>query len=108
MNGHGGVTRRGFMARVGVLAAGAAAPYMLTSTALGAEGKPSASERLAIGFIGVGGMGLSHVNAILGKRKDVEIPARRSAAAGARTHWIRGDPRHPRTGFDVPVVFLMG
>jgi len=38
-----------------------AAPYMLTSQALGAPGVPAASERLTLGFIGVGGMGSGHL-----------------------------------------------
>lgn len=31
-----------------------AAPYVSTSTALGSHGRPPASERIALGFIGVG------------------------------------------------------
>jgi predicted dehydrogenase len=48
---------------------------MLTSNALGGEGKPAASKRLTLGFIGVGGMGLGHVSAILDRNKDIEILA---------------------------------
>jgi len=40
-------------------AAGAlAAPYVITSTALGAEGRPPASERVVTGYLGVGPRGL--------------------------------------------------
>jgi len=48
-------SRRRFLA----LGAGglAAAPYVLTSTALGAPGKPPASDRVAVGMIGCGGRG---------------------------------------------------
>ena len=37
--------------------AAAAAPYVIASTALGADGAKPASERIAIGFIGLGGRG---------------------------------------------------
>jgi len=48
------ITRRGFLQGA---AAAAAAPYVITSTALGAPGKPPASERVTVGHIGVGGRG---------------------------------------------------
>ncbi len=38
-------------------AAGLAAPYVITSAALGAENKAPASERITVGHIGVGGRG---------------------------------------------------
>ncbi len=47
-----GVTRRDFLKT-----AAAAAPYVITSSALGGAGQPPASERIALGFIGVGGRG---------------------------------------------------
>jgi len=52
------MTRRRFL---GAAAGAVAAPYVLTSSALGADGKPPASERIAMGFIGVGSMGGGHV-----------------------------------------------
>jgi predicted dehydrogenase len=36
----------------------AAGPYVITSTALGGQGRPPASERITVGFLGVGGHGL--------------------------------------------------
>jgi predicted dehydrogenase len=48
------ISRRGF---VRGLSASLAAPYVITSTALGAAGKPAASERIAMGAIGIGGRG---------------------------------------------------
>jgi len=53
------VTRRGMLKRTAAVAAGAlAAPYVLTSNALGAaDGTPAASERITLGHIGVGGRG---------------------------------------------------
>jgi len=50
-----GLTRREFL---GVAAAAAAAPYVVTSAALGAEGKPAPSNRITMGFIGTGGQGI--------------------------------------------------
>ncbi|KPJ75345.1 MAG: hypothetical protein AMS14_03745 [Planctomycetes bacterium DG_20] len=49
-----GVTRRRFLHGAG---AALAAPYMITSTALGGEGRPSVSERIVMGGIGMGGRG---------------------------------------------------
>jgi len=55
------IARRTFLSRLGKgAAAAAAAPYVLTSTALGAAGVPAASERVTLGFIGCGGHGLGH------------------------------------------------
>jgi len=52
------MTRRAFCRG----AAGAlAAPYVITSTALGAEGRPPASERVVTGYLGVGPRGLLNV-----------------------------------------------
>jgi len=51
------MTRRGVLKRAGVLCAAAAAPHVITSTALGAPGVPPASERITVGFLGVGGHG---------------------------------------------------
>ena len=48
-------TRRGFL---GGAAAAVAAPYVITSSALGAGGAAPASERVTMGFIGVGGHGV--------------------------------------------------
>ncbi len=71
----GTLSRRSLLRRGAHLAAGAAAaPYVITSTALGGEGKPAASNRLVLGFIGVGGMGTGHLKSFL-ERGDVEIVA---------------------------------
>ena len=56
------ITRRRFLGQGATLAGTTlAAPYMLTSQALGAPGVPAASNRLTLGFIGVGGMGSGHL-----------------------------------------------
>jgi len=47
-------------------AAGAAAPYVITSTALGGEGRPPAGERLVMGAIGVGGRGTGDMRSLMG------------------------------------------
>ena len=49
------VTRREFCRRV---TAACAAPYAITSTALGAAGAVPASDRITVGFIGLGGQGI--------------------------------------------------
>jgi predicted dehydrogenase len=53
------MTRRGFLRRAAVAAAGTvAAPYVLTSAALGAAGRQAASERITLGFVGTGSHGI--------------------------------------------------
>ncbi len=52
------LTRRGFLGRaVSATGAALAAPYVLTSSALGADGRPPAGERIVMGAIGTGGRG---------------------------------------------------
>jgi len=47
----------------------AAAPYVITSTALGNQDKPPASERITVGFLGVGGHGIGrNLNGFLGQK----------------------------------------
>ncbi len=58
-------SRRAFLEQLG---AGLAAPYVLTSGALGAGAKAPASDRIVTGHIGVGGMGGGHVRQISGRR----------------------------------------
>ena len=78
-------TRRDFLRTA---AAAVAAPYVLTSTALGAAGRPAASERIVMGGIGIGNMGRGDQGAFLG-RGDVQyvavcdvVAAKRDAAKG--------------------------
>jgi len=52
-------TRRAFLRRA---AAVAAAPYVVSSSVLGADGAVAPSERITLGFIGVGMMGRGHVH----------------------------------------------
>jgi len=61
-------TRRGLLKRTAATTAAAvAAPYVITSTALGAkDGTPPASERILMGHIGVGGRGGGLLRGFLG------------------------------------------
>jgi len=64
MNAHWkGFTRRRFLKGA---AAAVAAPYVLTSTALGAAGQPAASERVTIGLIGCGSQGSGVFRGLIG------------------------------------------
>jgi hypothetical protein len=64
-------TRRQFLQAAG---ATLAAPYVITSTALGNQDVPAASERIVMGGIGIGNIGREDQNAFLG-RKDVQYVA---------------------------------
>ena len=64
-------TRRGFLKAAA--AASVAAPYMLTSEALGAPGRSAASERITMGFIGQGGQGGGHLG--ISGRGDIQTLA---------------------------------
>ena len=75
------LSRRGFLKGTGAIALGA--PYVLTSTALGGPGGTPASDRIVMGFIGVGGQGGGHVHGLSGRR-DVQIAAICDADRGRR------------------------
>ncbi len=69
------MSRRGFLGCAATAgAAGIAAPYVITSGALGAQGQPGANERLSLGFIGVNGQGCYSLNECL-KQPDVVVSA---------------------------------
>ncbi len=51
------LTRRGFLRSAALAAGAAAAPYVITSAALGKGEIPAASERVTVGHIGVGNQG---------------------------------------------------
>ena len=68
---NGRITRRGFVRGVG---AALAAPYVITSNALGGAEKPAASERITMGTIGLGGRG-SHDMAAFLANDDVQMVA---------------------------------
>ena len=117
----GRLSRRGFLKGVGMAAA---APYVLTSNALGAPGIAAAGDRIAIGFIGVGGRGGGHLRTLSG-RGDLQVmaicdvdrsrlfrarqeAAQRYAAAGrdARGIDLYNDFREPLTRPDVDAVLI--
>jgi predicted dehydrogenase len=59
MEGREVITRRSFMKKAAGVTAGAIVfPYIVASSALGKAGTVAASERITIGFIGVGGHGI--------------------------------------------------
>jgi len=60
------VTRRGFLRSA---AAAVAAPYVITSEALGGAGTPAASDRITMGGIGMGGRGRGDLNGFMGHRE---------------------------------------
>ncbi len=82
-------SRREFLKTASAATAAAiAAPYVITSTALGAEGRPPASDRIVMAGIGIGNMGSGDQGAYLG-HKEVQYvaacdvrPAKREAAKG--------------------------
>ncbi len=60
------VSRRGFLKRAGAVAAGAVAfPYIIPSSALGADGAVAPSNRIVMGAIGVGGQGTGNMRQFL-------------------------------------------
>lgn len=61
--------RRRFL---GQTAAAFAAPYVLVSTALGAQGRPPASERITVGFVGLGGHGIGRNLGMFLQQPDAE------------------------------------
>ena len=65
------ITRRGF---VKCASAVLAAPYVITSDALGSQDKPAASERIAMGAIGLGGRGTHDLQAMMANA-DVQMLA---------------------------------
>jgi len=73
-------TRREFLKAAG---AAIAVPYVITSSALGAEDIPPASDRIVMGGIGIGNMGRGDQGAFLG-RADVQYVAVCDVRKGAR------------------------
>jgi hypothetical protein len=64
-------TRRDFLKRA---SAAVAAPLVITTAALGKEGRPAASERIVMAGIGIGNMGSGDMDAFLG-RPEVQYAA---------------------------------
>ena len=69
------ITRRKFLRRAaGAAGVLAAAPYVITSTALGADDRAAASERITLAVIGLGGRNRSNLSNFL-SQKDVQCVA---------------------------------
>ena len=73
-------TRRDFLKTA---SAAVAAPYVITSSALGDDNRPPASDRIVMGGIGIGNMGRGDLGAFLG-RGDVQYVAVSDVRTGAR------------------------
>jgi predicted dehydrogenase len=73
-------TRRDFLKVAG---AALAAPYVITSTALGQDGIPPASDRIVMGGIGIGNMGTGDQQAFL-RRPEVQYVAVCDVRQGSR------------------------
>ena len=93
-------SRRRFLRRAAALGGLAAAPYVITSTALGGEGRPPASERVVTGYVGVGPRGLLNVREQLGCPEaqvvavcDVWKHVREQAKAVVDAHYKNNDCR---------------
>src|SRR6188474_439545 len=64
------LTRRRFMKRaIGAAAVATAGPTIVPITALGAEERPAPSNRITMGFIGMGGQGTFDMGNLLGQRE---------------------------------------
>jgi predicted dehydrogenase len=68
------LTRRQFLGHTAAAGAGMAIPYFVPGSVLGADGGVPASEKIVMGFIGVGGMGNGHLGSFLGQ-DDVQVVA---------------------------------
>ncbi len=88
-------TRREFLKTA---SAAVAAPYVITSSALGNAERPAASERIVMGGIGIGNMGRGDQGAFLGRPdvqyvavSDVRKGVRDAAKAKADSHYQNSD-----------------
>jgi hypothetical protein len=81
-------TRRDFLRQAGGAALGTlAAPYVITSAALGAGGTPPPSRRVAFGHIGVGGRGGGLLGGGFLPQPDVQVVAVCDAFGRRRERW---------------------
>ncbi len=68
------LNRRDFLKRAGLAAGLTALPSIIPATALGRGGRTAPSDRIVMGFIGLGSMGMSNLNAFLAKN-EVQVVA---------------------------------
>jgi predicted dehydrogenase len=102
-----GISRRGFMKRSALAAGAVAFPYIVPASALGREGRVAPSDRITIGFIGVGKMAKGHVGSFLGDDDvqivaiaDVERGRRESQAQRVNDHYAQREDRAGYEGCD--------
>jgi hypothetical protein len=88
-------TRRDFLKTAGMAVA---APYVITTAALGGDGRPPASERIVMAGIGIGNMGSGDQGVFLGRSEvqyvavcDVKKAARDAAKGSADKHYGNRD-----------------
>jgi glucose-fructose oxidoreductase len=92
--GNNKTTRRRFLAKVGEAMAGAlAAPYVITSSALGDASTTPAGERITLGHIGVGGRGGGVLRGFLGL-PDVQCVAVCDPFGSKRDAWVERIDQH--------------
>src|SRR5690348_13720335 len=72
MNDSAPISRRTFVGQSALAAA--AAPFIVSARALGREDQPAASDRLALGFIGMGRQNFGHLGRFL-NRQEVQVVA---------------------------------
>ena len=90
--------RRTFLGRGAVAAGIVASPYVVTSAALGGQGRPSASERIVTGYLGTGPRGMTNINEQL-SCPDAQVVAvcdvwegrRQAAKQAVDAHYKNGD-----------------
>ncbi len=90
-----GFTRREWLQRAAIGGAGVAAgwPTIITSAALGNQDVPPASERIRIGFIGVGNQGGGNLRALMKHAVAVcDVDSKRMGDAKARVEKSNGRP----------------
>jgi len=78
-------SRRGFLRRAAAAAAGVSVPWIVRSSALGADGAVAPSERITLGAIGIGPRG-RHVLSCMLAEKDVRFVAICDVQASRRKH----------------------
>ena len=83
------VSRRDFLRRAGAAGAAFVAPTIIPASALGAAGRPPASDRIVMGAIGVGGQGTGDMRGLMrfGQVQMVAVcDVRKNQRQGAKRH----------------------
>jgi len=90
-----GISRRAFLKSASI---GVAVPYIISSSALGGDVRPAPSNRLTLGLIGLGSMGLRHVKGFLQEDDcrivavcDVDAGRLKAAAREVNKHYSNED-----------------